>query len=76
MAKKKKLELSDKQKTKLDIVPKSYKRITEKAIRGKASATDAIKANCLECVGYVREEVKVCCSTTCPLHAYRPYTTK
>lgn len=60
-------------KRKLDDVPVKYKGIVERAVRGQSSPRDAIKAQCLECVGYVRTEVTLCTSFVCPLYMYRPY---
>ena len=43
-----------------------------KAIRGK-SMTAAIKANCMERVGWDRKEVALCTAKACPLYPYRPF---
>jgi len=53
-------------------IPKSYRNNYLKAMRGK-SKVSAIKAFCLECMGWQRNEVKNCCSKMCPLYPYRPY---
>ena len=58
---------------KIASVPRLYRKMVQKAIHGSASPRDAIKAQCLECVGYVRAEVISCPSFTCPLYMYRPY---
>lgn len=52
--------------------PASYRRIFQRAYSGE-SRTEAIKATCLRCVGYLRDEVRHCTSLACPLHPYRPY---
>lgn len=62
-----------KMRVKIASVPRLYRKIVQQAIRGSASPRAAIKAQCLECVGYVRTEVILCPSLTCPLYMYRPY---
>ena len=60
------------QKT-LDSASVLYKGITETALEGNGSPRNAIKAFCLHCVGYQREDVKGCTAYGCPLYAFRPY---
>ena len=43
------------------------------AVEGRASPRAAIKAFCLECVGWQRSEVTACTALACPLWAYRPF---
>jgi hypothetical protein len=52
-------------------MPSSYQATYRTAMRGR-SMKAAIKSFCLECVGYQREEIKVCTDTGCPLFPYRP----
>jgi hypothetical protein len=54
-------------------VPEMYQGVTQRAFAGTGSPRAAIKAKCLECVGYVRADVSACVAVRCPLHAYRPY---
>ena len=54
-------------------MPKLYQGGYERAISGKASPRQAIKAQCLECVGYERDEIPRCSDTGCPLYYYRPF---
>jgi hypothetical protein len=54
-------------------MPKLYQSGYERAINGKASPRQAIKAQCLECVGYERNEITNCTDTDCPLYCYRPF---
>lgn len=56
-----------------DQAPPLYAGIRAKALAGTASPRQAIKAMCLECVGYIRADVASCQITDCPLHKYRPY---
>lgn len=51
----------------------SCRGILAKAYRGTASPRSAIKAMCLQCVGYVRRDVTECSAEACPLWGYRPY---
>jgi len=52
-------------------IPESQRRAYIKAV-GRKSMAAACKSFCYECVGYVREEVKVCSDLACPLWMYRP----
>lgn len=53
-------------------MPKSFRRTYLKAMKGRAPVV-AIKAHCMECVGWVRDEVTKCTAPACPLYPYRPY---
>jgi hypothetical protein len=53
-----------------------YRSVMQKAYNGTASPRSAIKAQCLICVGYVRDDVTNCTGFNCPLWAYRPYQIK
>jgi hypothetical protein len=50
-----------------------YEQVIADARAGTASPRRAIKAKCLECVGFVRKDITHCTSLQCPLYAYRPY---
>ena len=52
-------------------MPEIYCRIYRKATERKSMAA-AVKSFCYECMGYQREEVKVCTDLGCPLWMYRP----
>lgn len=54
-------------------MPKASVRTYLKATRGKASPRIAIKAFCMECVGWSRAEVTNCTGFACPLWMYRPF---
>ena len=58
---------------KADSIPGIYKNNYLSAVSGKASPRNAIKAFCIECMGYVRAEVTNCETFDCPLNLYRPY---
>lgn len=53
-------------------MPKAYRGIYDKAMSGQSKAA-AIHSFCLECMGWQREEVRLCTSNACPLWRYRPY---
>ena len=57
----------------LDQMPMSCRGTYKKAV-AKKSMRAALNSFCLECVGYQREEIKVCTDLACPLWAYRPYS--
>jgi len=56
-------------------IPKLYQGGYERAVSGRASPRQAIKAFCLECVGYENavEEIRRCTDAGYPLYVYRPY---
>lgn len=53
-------------------MPEIHRANYDKALRGK-SMKAGIKAFCLECVCWQKEEVRLCTSLACPLYSYRPY---
>ncbi|MHC4130486.1 MAG: hypothetical protein ACYSSP_03540 [Planctomycetota bacterium] len=53
-------------------MPKVYRSNYDQAMTGR-SRRAAIKAFCLECVCWHKEEVRLCSSPACPLFPYRPY---
>lgn len=66
--------VTEKQKKHVDTVPQLRRGIIERAYGGKSKAT-AIKAKCIDCMGYedVKTRVSECASEICPLWPYRPY---
>ena len=50
-----------------------YRTIMAKAYAGDCSPRQAVKAQCLICVGYVRDSITRCTGYSCPIWAYRPY---
>ncbi len=52
--------------------PRAYRKNYDRAMAGQ-SRKAAMHAFCLECMGWAREEIKVCTSPACPLYPYRPY---
>jgi hypothetical protein len=54
-------------------VPIQHRPLYLKVLTGKPTRTDAVKAFCLECVGWAKKEVANCSSIACPLHSFRPF---
>jgi len=52
-------------------MPRGYRGIYDRAMSGK-SRKAAMRAFCLECVGWQIHEVFSCTDTACPLYPYRP----
>ena len=53
-------------------MPDIHRANYKKAMRGKSKKA-AIKAFCLECVQWQKEDVRLCSDLACPLYPYRPY---
>jgi len=53
-------------------MPERYRANYDQAVSGRSRAA-AVKAICLECVCFQKEEVRLCTSLACPLYPYRPY---
>lgn len=53
-------------------MPRAYRKNYDLAMSGR-SRRAAIRAQCLECVGWQRKYVKLCTSVECPLYPYRAY---
>lgn len=55
--------------------PRHLLPLFSRAAAGNSRAS-AIKAMCLECVGFVRKEITLCTAHDCPLYTYRPFQTE
>jgi hypothetical protein len=53
-------------------MPETCRRTYLRAMQGK-SLSAAVKAFCMECVGWDRQEVARCTAPACPLYPYRPF---
>lgn len=53
-------------------IPDIHRANYDKAIRGR-SMKAGVKAFCLECTCWQKEEVRLCTDLACPLYPYRPY---
>ena len=65
--------LADRQEQFIQDAPPLYQGAVRDAFEGKSSPRRAIKAFCLSCTGFMREEIKACTVVLCPLHSFRPY---
>lgn len=54
-------------------VPSKVRGTIRQAFEGKSSPRQAIKAKCLTCSNFDRDEISFCRVVLCPLWAYRPY---
>ena len=52
-------------------MPRQFRKVYDTAMTGR-SLRAAVNSQCIECVGYVFSEVKLCTSPQCPLFPYRP----
>lgn len=59
--------------TRLKTMPERYKPLYFTVISSAGSPKSAIKAFCLECVGWNPDEVRNCQGYACPLYMHRPY---
>jgi len=67
-------EIEAKRQKRIQSAPESTRNILSRAIYGQATRSGAIKAQCLECVGFDRLAITECQAFACPLWQYRPYT--
>jgi hypothetical protein len=51
----------------------SKAKLFERVYRGAASPRSAIKAQCLECLGFNTDDIRHCTAPACPLFNYRPF---
>jgi len=52
-------------------MPRQFRKVYDIAM-SRRSLRAAVNSQCIECVGYVFKEVRLCCSPQCPLFRYRP----
>jgi len=60
----------DSRKRRLADCPPKFRKLYRRAWGGK-SRQSAIRAHCLECVGWSPREVALCTAPACPLYEYR-----
>jgi hypothetical protein len=66
-------KIAAKRAGRLATTPDSAKGHFVAAWAGKCSPRRAIKAQCLECVGFDRQAIAGCTGWACPLWAFRPF---
>ena len=57
----------------LSQAPESQRLTLSRALEGTASPRAAIRAKCLDCCAFDRNEVRYCPAILCALHRYRPF---
>ena len=57
----------------LAAIPVSARGIVTRAMGKTGGRMNAIKAKCLDCCHFNREEVRLCATVTCPLNPWRPF---
>jgi len=61
----------------LAAIPKGFQWLFYQVYAGKIkSPTKAIRAKCIDCSCWQRDEVEKCMAVTCPLYDFRPYQEK
>jgi hypothetical protein len=60
----------------LEGIPVSTRGVISRALAGAGSPRGAIKAKCLHCSNWQRDEITHCRVFTCPLHPWRPFQPK
>lgn len=60
----------------LSTIPESAQSVFQRSWAKKASPRQAIKAQCLECMGFDRKGIAGCTSYACSLWEYRPFQNK
>lgn len=59
----------------LSLCNERQRPLFEKIYAGKAAMIECIEGQCLDCMGFSRQDVIDCASRLCPLWKYRPYQT-
>ena len=62
-------------KTVSTLAPSKVK-LFERVFRGEGSPRQAIKAMCLECLGFNADDIRNCTAPACPLFHNRPFRKK
>lgn len=55
-------------------IPKLYRAVYNRAV-SRGGLRSVVNAQCLECAGWVRDEITECTDLACPLWLKRPYQT-
>ena len=65
--------MNEKQQQHIDSVPVMYRPLVTRALSADCPPRAAIKARCLQCVGFTRADITSCTATDCALRGFRPY---
>lgn len=68
----KRQSMTKRQQVRYEAIPESYKLNYRKAVMGLSRAS-AVKAKCLDCTNWQRNEITLCVAEDCPLWVWRPY---
>lgn len=68
--------LDERQVKRLTFFNKTNARLLSRVFRNQVGPRQAIKAQCLDCVGEDKAAVRECNVSTCPLWRFRPYQRK
>lgn len=66
-------KIATKRSGRLATTPESARKLFVAAWAGKCSPRQAIKAQCMECVGFDRQAIADCNCWACPLWNFRPF---
>ena len=65
--------MDERQSAFIEQVPQSARRIVERSFNRVGGRANAIKAMCLCCTSFNRDEVRNCPVILCPLNPWRPF---
>ena len=65
--------MNDKQTAYIATVPEKSRKLMERAIEGRTSPRQCIKAKCLSCCNFDRAQAAACNVQVCPLYEVNPY---
>lgn len=66
-------EMARKRAARLQTCPATYRGQLARCYDKRISARMAVRAFCMECVGYERQAVTECAAYACPIWEYRPF---
>ena len=68
--------MNEKQTAYVATVPEKSRKMMGRALEGRTSPRQCIKAKCLSCSNFDRAEAAACSVQTCPLYEVNPYRRK
>lgn len=70
------LEMTARQQNYSETAPVSARGAIVRAFQRVGGRANAIRAKCLACCNFDRDEIRHCTVETCPLHSFRPFQAK
>jgi len=70
------LEMTARQQNYSEKAPVSARGAIVRAFQRVGGRSNAIRAKCLACCNFDRDEIRHCTVETCPLHSFRPFQPK